>query len=207
MRIEDENGKLYYPDSFLDVAREYGLLYDRLSLQMIRKVFYKFKNSERSSVSINLGIRDIRNREIIDFIYDFLSTVKNPGNYILELLENEDIDDYNVMIEFVDKIHELGGKVAIDDFGSGFSNLQHVINLRTDCVKIDGSIVRKCCENIGAENLLALISTWKSLSERKINIIAEYVENQEIQNKVLAYNIDYSQGYLFAEPTGDIKID
>ena len=97
--------------------------------------------------------------------------------------------------------------IAIDDFGSGFSNLQHIISLQSDCIKIDGSIVRKCCESIGAENMIALISTWKSLTDKSIKIVAEYVENEDIQGKVLAYDIDYSQGYLFSKPSPDIKVD
>ena len=205
MRLEDETGKVYYPNSFLDVARTYGLLYDRISFLMIKKVFDKFKDSEDVGVSINLGIRDIRNKELVDYIYDFLSVTPHPEHFIFELLENEDIDDYNVMIDFIDKIHELGGQIAIDDFGSGFSNLQHVISLQSDCIKIDGSIVKKCCENMGAENMIALISTWKNLTDSSIKIVAEYVENEDIQKKIRDYDIDYSQGYLFSKPSPDVK--
>ena len=207
MRLEDEDGTIYYPNSFLDVARTFGILYDRISFMMIKKVLERFKDSMNVGVSINMGMRDIRNKEIVDYIYDYLSVVKHPENFIFELLENEDIDDYNVMINFVDKIHELGGKIAIDDFGSGFSNLQHIISLQSDCIKIDGSIVTKCCESVGAENMIALISTWKSLTDKSIKIVAEYVENEEIQEKVLAYDINYSQGYLFSKPSPDIKVD
>ncbi len=206
MRLEDENGILYYPNTFLDVARTYGLLYDGISMQMIKKVFDKFKDSETISVSVNLGIRDIRNKEMTDYLYDFLSVAKYPENFIFELLENEDIDDYNLMVEFVDKIHELGAKIAIDDFGSGFSNLQHIINLQSDIVKIDGSIIKNCCINSSAENLIALISAWKSLSNSDIDIIAEYVENEEIQKKLMSYSIDFSQGYYFAKPVTEIDI-
>lgn len=206
MRLEDETGRIYYPGSFLEVARSYGLLYDAISRKMIEKVFEKFKDSKENSVSINIGMRDIRNAEMVSYIFDFLSTAEYPENFIFELLENEDIDDYNVMIDFVDKIHELGGKISIDDFGSGFSNLQHIINLHSDIVKIDGSIVKNCCINPGAENLIALISTWKGLSGSEIKIVAEFVENEAIQNKLLNYDIDFSQGYLFSKPSPDINI-
>ena len=75
MRLVDENGTLYYPNSFLDVARSFGILYDLLSHIMIEKVFAKFKDLEKDSVSINLGIRDIRNHDGVEFIYDALSTI------------------------------------------------------------------------------------------------------------------------------------
>jgi len=206
MRLEDENGKIYYPNSFLDVARSYGLLYDSISEIMIRKVFEKFRFIENRSVSINLSIRDIKNPEIIDYIYEFLSTADHPENFVFEILENEDIDDYEIMINFVDKIHNLGAQISIDDFGSGFSNLQHIASIQSDYLKIDGSIIRKCCEDREAENLVALMAGWKKLNTRGSKIIAEFVENEAIQQKLLAYGIDYSQGYLFSKPCPDIEM-
>lgn len=204
MRLEDENGKIYYPGSFLEVARSYGLLYDSLSKIMISKVFEKFRDTSDKSVSINLEMRDVKNREIVDFIYDFLATVEHPEKFVFELLENEDIDDYNTLVSFVDKIHDLGGLISIDDFGSGFSNLQHIANIHCDYLKIDGSIVRHCTEDEQSENLIALIADWKKLSSRKFRIIAEFVENQQIQDVLLRYGIDYSQGYLFSRPSPEI---
>ncbi|MBR4319520.1 MAG: EAL domain-containing protein, partial [Oscillospiraceae bacterium] len=163
MRLEDENGKIYYPGSFLDVARSYGLLYDSMSSIMIKKVLWKFNDIANKSVSLNLSIRDIKNHELIDYIYEFLSTADHPENFVFEILENEDIDDYAEMIAFVDKIHDLGAQISIDDFGSGFSNLQHIASIHSDYLKIDGSIVRHCCEDKEAENLIALMADWKKL--------------------------------------------
>lgn len=201
MRIMDEDGRMYYPNAFLDVARSFGMLYDSMSKIMVGKVFEHFKDLTNKSVSINLGIRDIRNRDMTEFIYDFLGTAPHPQNFVFEILENEDIDDYTTIIAFVDRIHELGGKIALDDFGSGFSNLQHVMDIHFDYLKIDGSIVKRCVDNKEAENLIALISGWKKLSEREINIIAEFVENEDIQDKMVRYGIDYSQGFLFSKPS------
>ena len=204
MRLEDEKGKIYYPASFLSVARSYGLLYDSISGIMIKKVFNKFKDIEDKSVSINLSIRDIKNPEIKNYIYEFLSTAKHPENFVFEILENEDIDNYDEMVRFVDRIHELGALISIDDFGSGFSNLQHIASIHSDYLKIDGSIVRKCCEDEQSAKLIALIASWKKLSSNNISIIAEFVENEDIQKILLDFNIDYSQGYLFSQPVPEI---
>ncbi len=127
-----------------------------------------------------------------------------PENFVFEILESEDIDDYTELTEFVDRVHELGGMIAIDDFGSGFSNLQHILGIHSDYLKIDGSIIRRCCDSQESENLLALISGWKSMSSHKISIIAEFVETQEIQNKIVSYDVDYSQGYLFSRPSPEL---
>jgi EAL domain-containing protein (putative c-di-GMP-specific phosphodiesterase class I) len=204
MRLKDENGKIYYPNSFLSIARTFGLLYDEISKIMIRKVFDRFRDEAELSVSINLGIRDIKNKEITDLIYDELSKVSHPGNYIFEILENEDIADYNELIAFVDRVHELGGLISIDDFGSGFSNLKHLMSIRSDFLKIDGSIVVNCCNSKQSENIIALIMSWKKLSSNNIRVVAEFVENDEIQKKLIMYDVDYSQGYLFSRPSPDL---
>ncbi len=204
MRLEDENGRVYYPAQFLDVARSYGLLYDTISETMIRKVFARFENEEERCVSMNLGLRDIKNHELTDLIYGFLSTAKHPENFVFEILENEDIDDYDGLIEFVDRIHDLGGLVSIDDFGSGYSNLQHIASIHSDYIKIDGSIVRNCCEDEQSANLIALVSDWKKLSNKSFRTIAEFVENQDIQDLLVKYGIDFSQGYLYSVPSPEI---
>ncbi|MCR5702533.1 MAG: EAL domain-containing protein [Lachnospiraceae bacterium] len=204
MRLMDEDGKVYNPGSFLDVARNFGVLYDSLSLIMIKKVLKAFKKVADKSVSINISMRDIRNDELIKYVYGFLATAKYPNNFIFEILENEDVDDYESLVMFVDNIHRLGGKISIDDFGSGYSNLQHIASIHSDFIKIDGSIVRNCCNSTDSENLVALMSGWKKLSDRSVEIVAEYVENEDIQAKIMEYNIDYSQGYLFSKPSPDI---
>lgn len=205
MRLMDENGKIYFPASFLDVARSFGLLYDSLSCSMIKKVFEIFSGFSEKSVSINLGIRDIKNEELTGFIYGFLATAKYPGNFIFEILENEDVDDYDLVVRFIDNIHKLGALISIDDFGSGYSNLQHIANIHFDYVKIDGSIIKNCCENNASENLVALIAGWKRLSVRNVKIVAEYVESEEIQKKLSQYDIDFSQGFLFSKPAPELR--
>ena len=207
IRLEDENGKVYYPGQFLDVARSFGLLYDELSKAMIRKVFARFSDNENSCVSINIGMRDIKNEDITNYIYGFLATARYPGNFIFEILENEDVEDYDLLIRFVNTIHKLGAYISVDDFGSGYSNLQHLASIHYDYLKIDGSIVKNCHKNQESENLIAMISDWRNRSFRDARIVAEYVENEDIQSKLEKYEIDFSQGYLFSVPSPDLPSD
>jgi len=205
MRLEDEKGKIYYPGSFLEVARSYGLLYDSMSRIMITKVFEKFSTIENKKVSLNLSVRDLKNPDLINYIFSFLSTTDHPENFVFEILENEDIEDYEELVAFVDKIHSLGAQISIDDFGSGFSNLLHIANIHSDYIKIDGSIVKRCCEDQESQNLIAFVADWKRLSNKKFAIIAEFVENDSIQKVLLDFSIDYSQGYLFSKPEPELK--
>ena len=204
MRIRDKKGNIYLPYQFLDVAREFGDLYEKISTIMISKVFERFKDMDGIRVSMNLGIRDIKDESLIRMIYDYLSFTKHPENFIFEILEDEDIHDYDAMRNFVSRIHELGGKVSLDDFGSGYSNLLHIINLNLDYVKIDGSIVKRCVIDKKCEHLISIISNWKKNTGNAISIVAEFVENMEIQELLMRYGIDYSQGYLFSKPAPEL---
>ena len=80
------------------------------------------------------------------------------------------------------------------------------MSIHSDYIKIDGSIIRHCCENDESERLVALIVGWKDISTREIAIVAEYVENSGIQEKMTRFGIDYSQGYLFSKPSPDINL-
>ncbi|MBQ5311762.1 MAG: EAL domain-containing protein [Oscillospiraceae bacterium] len=207
MRLEDSEGKVYYPGSVRVVARQYGLLYDSISKIMIKKVFERFEDITDKSVSINLGMRDIKNPEVTQLIYEFLETTDHPSGFVFEILESEDIDDYDELVSFVDKIHELGGLIAIDDFGSGYSNLQHIASINFDYLKLDGSIIRECTDDEKSINLVSLIADWKRLSTQKIELIAEFVENIDIQKILLDFGIDYSQGYLFSVPSPKLDVN
>jgi len=150
-------------------------------------------------------VRDLKNPDLINYIFSFLSTTKHPENFVFEILENEDIEDYEELVAFVDRIHSLGAQISIDDFGSGFSNLLHIANIHSDYIKIDGSIVKRCCEDQESQNLIAFVADWKRLSNKKFAIIAEFVENDSIQKVLLDFSIDYSQGYLFSKPEPELK--
>ena len=107
--------------------------------------------------------------------------------------------------EMKEMIHEYGGKIALDDFGSGFSNLVRVISLELDFLKVDGEIVKKICDDSNCRRLLEMLSLWCRMTDKKI--IAEFVENDAIQKLLCAYHIDYSQGYLFSKPKQLIMFD
>ncbi len=203
MRIQDIDGKIYTPYYFMDIAKEYGYYADISSI-MINKVMQIFKNRSES-VTINMNISDVYNYKIVHSILTFLKSAPNPQNFIFELTETEEIDDYQVIFEFVEKVHQAGGKIAIDDFGSGFSNIVHVFKIPSDYIKIDGEIIKNITSDVYAFEFLEMISSWSKKHSKEI--IAEFVEDSPIQEIVEKNGIRFSQGYLYSRPTNlfDIK--
>ena len=196
MRIEDSEGKIYTPYFFMNIAKEYGY-YTDISYVMIKKALEIFRD-KKEQVAINMNISDIYNYKIVHLVLTFLKNAPRPQNYIFELTETEEITDYQVTYEFVDKIHQAGGKIAIDDFGSGFSNIVNLFKIKSDYIKVDGEIVKNTVADIFASEFLEMIADWAK--RHKKEVIAEFVENSEIQDIIEKNNIRFSQGYLYSKP-------
>ena len=196
MRIRDTEGRMYYPDQFLPIAKEYNL-YEPLSVIMVKKVMEMFLNQGKR-VSINLNVQDLYDREMIRIIFRYLKLEQHPENFIFELVESEEVQDYTYIQQFADSVHEYGAKIAIDDFGTGFSNLMHIIRINADIIKIDGAIVKDICDDAECLKFIEMINNWCSQKNKKV--IAEYVENEKIQSLLEKMQVAYSQGYYFAKP-------
>ncbi|MGN0165429.1 MAG: EAL domain-containing protein [Lachnospiraceae bacterium] len=196
IRIQDKDGKIYYPDRFMPIAKENNL-YEPLSVIMIKKVMEMFLDKD-ICVSINLNIRDIYDREVIKIIFDSLNIAQKPENFIFELVEAEKITDYDYVEAFASRIHSYGAKIAIDDFGTGFSNLMHIIRIDADYIKIDGEIIRLVCQDEKCKEFINVINYWCKNNNKKM--IAEFVESEESQQALEKMGVEYSQGYFFSKP-------
>lgn len=196
MRIADKDGNIYYPNQFLPVAKKYDL-YEMISVIMVKKVMEMFID-RKECVSINLNVRDLYDREMIKVIFGYLDRAAHPENFVFELVETEAVTDYCYLKQFADKVHEKGAKIAIDDFGSGFSNLMHILRIEADYLKIDGEIIRMICKDEKSMQFVSLLSSW--CRNQKQQVIAEYVENAEIQKKIEDVGIPLSQGYYYSKP-------
>ena len=98
-------------------------------------------------VSINLDYIDILNPKIKKSLLDKIKS-NDIGSYLtLEILESEKVSNFNIVNDFINEVKKYGVKIAIDDFGSGFSNYENILNLDIDYIKIDGSLIKKISED------------------------------------------------------------
>ncbi len=106
----------------------------------------------------------------------------------------------------IQKLKLFGYKICIDDYGSGYSNLSHLLNLSIDYLKIDGSIIKNIHKDKKAHSIIASLSLF--CRENGIKVIAEFVENGEIVEVLKGFGIEYGQGYYFdrAKPIEEILI-
>lgn len=196
IRIRDAQGNLYYPGQFLSIAKEYDL-YEALSVIMVKKVMVMFLHKD-VKVTINLNVQDIYDEDMIEMIFHYLKQADHPENFVFELVESEEVKDYQYIEEFAERIHEHGAKIAIDDFGSGFSNLLHIIKINADILKIDGEIIKVVCQDENCREFVTMINEWCKNTGKEV--IGEFVENENIQQVMEKIGIAHSQGYYFAKP-------
>ncbi|MBI5407660.1 MAG: EAL domain-containing protein [Nitrospirae bacterium] len=202
VRIIDEGGQVLSPFSFLQVAKE-ARLYGEITRRMIERGIAAFRDNDYE-FSINISVEDIHDREVEEFMAEILKN--NPEiarRTTFEIIESEGIENYEIAYAFVKKVKEYGCKIAIDDFGAGYSNFGHTMRLDIDYIKIDSSLIKEIDRN---EKLQILTETIVNYAQRLgIETIAEYVHSKEVHEKVIELGVDYSQGYYIGEPKPTIE--
>ena len=92
----------------------------------------------------------------------------------------------------------LGCKIAIDDFGSGYANFEHIAKLNVDYIKIDGSLILEIEKDILHTTIVEMLANFAN--KMNIKTIAEYVSSDSIHKIVKSFGINESQGFLFGKP-------
>jgi len=191
-----DDGKVIAPFFFLDVSKKANQ-YANITKIVIEKSFKEFENLE-FEFSINVSYEDIQDTEFIDFIKEKLEKYDVASRVVWEILEDEGIKNYNLLFDFIKEVKLFGCKVAIDDFGSGYSNFEHLLKMNVDYLKIDASLIRNVASDENSYKIVkTIIEFAKSLN---LKTIAEYVENEEIFNITKDLGTNYSQGYHFSPP-------
>jgi len=194
--VENGSEKLISPYFFLDTAIK-TKLYPQLSYIIIESALNSLKEGDHS-LSINLTYNDFTNPEIIDLLTNRLSQDGTGSRLIFEIVESESIGNYELLKNFIDKFRSFGVKIAIDDFGSGFSSFQHIVQTAPDYIKIDGSLVKDIDTDLSSLTIVKAIIQFSQ--ELGIKVIAEFVHSEHILNILQSLGIKEFQGFYFYEP-------
>lgn len=201
VRMIGENGEAISPFFFLDIAKKANI-YTEITKIVVDKTLETYKRLPQYSFSINITVEDINSKEISSYLLNKLDTLSRPENLIFEITESEEIKDYLAIGEFTKNIKKHGVKIAIDDFGSGYANFEHIIALNADFIKIDGSLIKNIDKDENSRIITeAIIAFSKKLGSKTI---AEYVHNEKIQEIVKSMGADFSQGFHLGKPSPDI---
>lgn len=200
VRLKEIDGKLISPYYFLEIAKKYKQ-YTNLTKRVIDLSFEKFKYSNYE-FSINLTVEDILNEEINAYLIRKINEYNIGNKLVIELVESENIENFNQVLNFMNLIKTYGCKIAIDDFGTGYSNFEYLLRINADYLKIDGSLIENIDSNKTSKDVVQTIINFAHKMDYKV--IAEYVSNKSIFNEVNQLGIDYSQGYYIGVPDEEI---
>lgn len=212
MRIQNPYSKKYLSIApYIQIAKDthiYNSLVDMMidkTLDIFSKLPYRF--------SLNIGYGDITNDDFISTFLYKIETFPNPSRITIEILESDIIEDFKVITSFISDIKKLGCSIAIDDFGSGYSNIDNILKFNPDYIKIDGSLIETIVQEPKKELLLKNIV--KMVKDIDTKVVAEYISSKEIYDLVCSIGVDYLQGFylfkpfdareLFQDPKGSIK--
>jgi diguanylate cyclase (GGDEF)-like protein len=197
IRYVTKEGVEIAPYNFINVAKK-TKLYPNIIKIVIQDSFKLIKNKNKR-VSVNISFDDIANSETTSFIYEILEQNREYTQFLeFEILESEEISDFNEVSKFISEIKKFDCIVGVDDFGAGYSNFNLLTLLDIDFVKIDGSLIERINTSKDLEIIVNTIANFSK--EFKVKTVAEYVSNEDIYNKIKELNIDYCQGYYFEKP-------
>lgn len=196
-RLVTENGTVHSIGGYLDVIKE-SKHYSTLTRRMIQKSF-AIMHDTPYEFSINLSIEDVADSETVAMIkHEFHRYPGIAARVVFEILESEAVSDYGKISDFIEEMKLLGCKIAVDDFGSGYSNFAHVLNLDIDIIKLDASLIRYLNQN---PNALMIVETIIGFAKRaNIKTVAEYVSEKAVFELLQNLGVDYAQGYYVGIP-------
>jgi predicted signal transduction protein with EAL and GGDEF domain len=193
------------PASFIPVAEQMGLM-DSLGAFVLRRALQEARRWPQLYVAVNLSPLQVRHSGIVDLVGTSLSEAGvPPGRLTLEVTEGVLVDNSETMLRRIRELHALGVRIALDDFGSGYSNLGYLQRFPFQKLKIDKSLV----DPLGtAGNAGAVVQATVALGRAlRLSITAEGVETEQQRVLLRLAGCDEMQGYLFSKPVPAKAID
>ena len=193
------------PAVFVRVAEEVGLM-DQLGEFVLRRALADAARWSGVYISVNLSPMQVRNRKFVDLLSSVLKETKfEPARLVLEVTEGVLIDDPETAKSRLEDLRKLGVRLALDDFGAGYSSLTYLQQLPFDKLKIDRGFVAALDQSANAGVIIqAIVSLGRALG---MGIVIEGVETEHQRVLLRLAGCNEMQGYLFARPGPRETID
>lgn len=202
LRIVDKHGNVVLPNRILPTIKGTFILRN-ITKEVLTICYEQLIKQPTISISVNLNPHDVIDESILTILklYAHESTIAQRLG--LEIIETEDITNREDAKNNLLMLKSLGYTIYIDDFGSGYSNFIYLTDIKTDYIKIDGTIIQKILDDKISFLLVKNIVAFAK--EAQIKVIAEYVSDAQIYEKVMSLGIEYAQGVYFSKPLPNIE--
>lgn len=202
-RLRDRRGEILSPALVFPAAERLGLAVD-LDLHIVHRVMavlaaHREILSELDRCSLNLSSVSLSSLRLFEGIRELIAEYGIPPSRLcFEITESSQVLDRDVALENVRALRSLGSRIALDDFGSGYSNYQSLAQWPVDIVKVDGAYVRQLLE--GGPMAVDLKGIIASAKVRGLEVVAEFVETEQAAESLRELGVEYAQGFLFHCP-------
>ncbi|MGL1921847.1 MAG: EAL domain-containing protein [Hyphomicrobiales bacterium] len=199
IRWQDPHKGLRFPDEFIPVAEEYGLIIEIGEQVLKMGCVDAAKWPDHLTVAINVSPAQLRGSDMVALCKKYIElTGIKPHRLELEITESMMMHDVENVIKILTEIQKLDVKIAMDDFGTGYSSLEYLTQLPFDKIKIDRSFIMNIGKSAKADALLtSIVSLGHSLDK---TVLAEGVETEDMLILLKAAGCQIGQGYLYGKP-------
>ena len=207
IRWQKPDGRFIYPDEFIPLIERSGQIVE-LDYFVYREVF-KFiagrmrENKPIVPISVNVSREHLNKMEILPYVRSLFEEYRIVPDLIeFELTESIYIENTEKALQLIEGLHEMGTKVSMDDFGSGYSSLNLLSRLPIDIIKLDKVFLQdEEAENRLKENDKIIISCIIDMARKlRITSLCEGVETPEQSDYLSEIGCELQQGYYFSRP-------
>jgi len=201
LRMLDEENQVITPGAFLPAASRFGLItqIDRWVIKRVLQAYaHVFMQNPDLVVGLNLSASSVADESLADHLAQlFGNSVVKPEQVCFEMSEASFSQNLANASHLIERLHDMGCQVAIDNFGSGLANFSALKDLSLDFIKIDGQLIR----DIGSDDVdLTMVTAINQMAHLlNIRTIAENLDNEQILARLRVMGIDYAQGFLLGD--------
>lgn len=204
-RIRLDDGTFVAAEEYVAIAEKMGVMH-KLDYILIEKALAAVEeNGYAGYVFLNMSPRALVLNDFVAEMRQIVGKFKvDPGRIVFEITERETIKNMAVLEHFIQTLRSEGFKLAIDDFGSGFSSFHYVKRFPIDFLKIEGDFILGMK---ASDKDRALVRSMVTLArDLKIRTVAEYVEDEAVLDQVRRQGIDLAQGYHVHRPDPSLAV-
>ena len=198
VRIQRPEGEIIGAGDFIPVAEQLGLV-RRLDRRVLELSVAVLEEHRDASLSLNVSGMTASDGPTLESYVAYIEAHAHVApRLVVELTETAALLDIEESMRFVSRVRALGAKVAIDDFGAGYTSFRNLQSLHVDSVKIDGSFVKGLA---GSRDNQIFVRTLVDLARNfNLSTVAEWVGDAREADILRAFGVDYLQGFYFGKP-------
>lgn len=203
VRIRDRDGKIIPPGVFIPVAEKSGKII-ALGNEVFRQVCRlidedKIEQYGIEYIEVNLSVAQCADVSLAD---NYIATMQvhriNPKNINLEITESASLQSKKILLDNMHRLIEYGVNFSLDDFGTGQSNLNYIVDMPVDIVKFDRDMISAYFDNHKAKYVMD--AAMHMIHGMGLKIVSEGIETNEQFGKMRELGISYIQGFYFSKP-------